>query len=146
MKPAAVAAFVLAAALTACSASTAATVATTTPAATTPTTTSVSTPAPSTAPAHAPLWVTVKYRSDPVDVADPRFVYLDGGSSSLVDSAFYDEVNEYMIVSLSGTAYHYCGTPARAWSQFTAASSLGSYYEEQIKGRFDCRTGLVPEY
>jgi hypothetical protein len=104
------------------------------------------TTAPTTAPSHTPLWLTVKYRSDPVDVADPRFVYLDGGSSSLVDFAFYDADNGYMIVSLNGTAYHYCDMPGGEWDEFTAASSLGSFYNTRIKGRFDCRTGFVPQY
>jgi hypothetical protein len=82
----------------------------------------------------------------PVDVADPRFVYLDGGSSSFVDGAFYDADNGYMIISLNGTAYHYCGLPTGVWSTFTTASSLGSFYNTQIKGHFDCRTGTVPQY
>ena len=112
----------------------------------TPTTAPTTTTTTTTTPSHTPLWLTVKYRSNPVDVADPRFAYLDGGSSSLVDFAFYDASNEYMIVSLNGTAYHYCGMPDGAWSQFTAASSLGSFYEDRIKGRFDCRTGVVPQY
>ncbi len=107
---------------------------------------SIVTAAPTTAPSHTPHWLTIKYRSDPVDVADPRFVYLDGGSSSLVDFAFYDPSNEYMIVSLNGTAYHYCGMPAGAWDEFTGASSLGSFYDTRIKGRFDCRSGFVPQY
>lgn len=101
---------------------------------------------PSTAPAHTPFWLTIKYRSDPVDVADPRFEYLDGGSSSFVDGAFYDANNGYLIISLNGTAYHYCGLPPGVWSTFTTASSLGSFYNTQIKGRFDCRTGTAPEY
>lgn len=96
--------------------------------------------------AHDPVWLTIKYRPDPVDVADPRFVFLDGGSSSLVDFAFHDAPNEYMIVSLNGTAYHYCGASSRTWSEFTAAASLGSFYKNQIKGLYDCRTGFVPEY
>jgi hypothetical protein len=107
-----------------------------------PTTTATTT----TAPSHTPVWLTVKYRSDLVDVADPRFAYLDGGSSSLVDAAFYDASNVYMIISLNGTAYHYCGMPDGVWGEFTAAESLGSFYKEQIKGRFDCRSGVVPEY
>jgi hypothetical protein len=98
------------------------------------------------APSHTPHWLTIKYRTDQVDVADPRFTYLDGGSSSLVDFAFYDADNGYLIVSLNGTAYHYCGTPGGAWGEFTAASSLGSFYNTRIKGRFDCRTGFVPQY
>ena len=100
----------------------------------------------STAPSHTPQWLAIKYRSDPVDVADPRFVYLDGGSSSLVDFAFYDPGNQYMIISLNGTAYHYCGMPDNVWSEFTATSSLGTFYNDRIKGRFDCRTGHVPDY
>jgi hypothetical protein len=107
---------------------------------------SIATTSSTAAPAHTPHWLTIKYRTDPVDVADPRFAYLGGGSSSLVDFAFYDAGNEYMIVSLNGTAYHYCGTPGGAWGEFTAASSLGSFYEGRVKGRFDCRTGFVPQY
>jgi hypothetical protein len=99
-----------------------------------------------TSQTHDPYWITVKYRSGPVDVADPRFVFLSGGSSSVVDAAFYDPTNEYMIISLNGTAYHYCGTPSGVWSDFTAASSLGTFYNTGIKGNFDCRNGTVPQY
>lgn len=109
-------------------------------------TVSIVTTSTSTVPTHTPYWLTIKYRSDSVDVAEPRFVYLDGGSSSLVDAAFYDAENKYMIVSLKRGAYHYCGVLSSVWSAFTAAPSLGSFYNTQIKGRFDCRTGIVPEY
>ena len=107
---------------------------------------SIVTTAPTTAPSHPPIWLAIKYRSDPVDVADPRFDFLDGGSSSLVGFAFYDADNEYMIISLNGTAYHYCGMSDGLWDEFTAASSLGSFYNTRIKGRFDCRSGFVPQY
>jgi len=107
---------------------------------------SIATTAPTTAPSHTPHWLTIKYRPDPVDIADPRFAFLDGGSSSLVDFAFYDPNTEYMIISLNGTAYHYCGMPDGAWDELTAASSLGSFYNTRIKGRFDCRSGFVPQY
>jgi len=109
-------------------------------------TTTTTTTTTAAAPSHTPQWLTVKYRSDPVDVADPRFVYLDGGSSSLVDFAFYDADNEYMIISLNSTAYHYCGMPEGAWDELTAAESLGSFYNTRVKGQFDCRSGFVPEY
>jgi hypothetical protein len=98
------------------------------------------------APSHIPLWVTVKYRGTPVDVADPRFVNLGFTDSSLVDAAFYDAANAYMIIVLNGTAYHYCGTPPALWAGFGTAGSLGKYYGSQIKDRFDCRTGFVPGY
>jgi len=98
------------------------------------------------APSHIPLWVTVKYRGTPVDVADPRFVNLGFTDSSLVDAAFYDAANRYMIAVLNGTAYHYCGVPPGVWSGFASAGSLGTYYRSRIKGGFDCRTGFVPGY
>ena len=143
MKPTrAVAVVVLIAALGSCSASTTETLPGAGPAASAPAITT----AQSTSPTHPPFWINVKYRPDPVDVADPRFVYLDGGQSSLVDAAFYDASNEYMIVSLDGTAYHYCDMPQSTWTQFTAASSLGSFYRDSIKGSYDCRTGVVPQY
>ena len=150
MKHPAVVVVAVALTLSACSGSSTAVVVDTapSPSAVTTTTRAATAPSPaSTATAsHTPVWLTVKYRSDPVDVAHPRFVHLDGGSSSLVDFAFYDASNEYMVISLNGTAYHYCGMPDRGWLEFTTASSLGSFYEGQIKGRYDCRTGVVPEY
>lgn len=95
---------------------------------------------------HTPVWFAVQYRSGPVDVAHPRFAYLDGGSSSIVDAAFYDAVNAYMVISLNGTAYHYCGIPETIWARFTTANSLGGFYNAEVKGHFDCRLGGVPEY
>ena len=96
--------------------------------------------------AHTPAWITVKYRSDPVDVANPWFVRLGRSDSSLVDAAFYDAGNKYAIIVLNGTPYHYCGIPLGAWSAFTSAESLGRHFNSRIKGDFDCRTGFIPEY
>jgi hypothetical protein len=104
------------------------------------------TTATSSAPTHTPVLLTVKYRSVPVDIAHPRFDHLNGRSSTLVDAAHYDSENGYMIVSLTGTAYHYCDMPRSVWAAFTEASSLGSFFNSEVKGMFDCRTGSVPEY
>ena len=95
---------------------------------------------------HIPAWITVKYRPDPVDVAAPWFVGLGRSDSSLVDAAFYDAGNRYAIIVLNGTPYHYCGIPPGLWSSFRSAESLGRYFNAQIKGDFDCRTGFIPEY
>ena len=108
--------------------------------------TATSTTITTSTPGHTPVWLTVKYRSDTVDVAHSRFAYVDGGSSSLVGAAFYDASNGYMIVLLNGTAYHYCNMPSTLWLGFSSAVSLGSFYNADIKGRFDCRTGNIPEY
>lgn len=86
----------------------------------------------------------MKYRPDPVNVA--AFAYLDGAGSSLVRAAWHDAAHEYLIVDLNGTRYHYCGVSSSTWSGFTSAPSLGTFYNQQLKGQFDCRTGIVPEY
>lgn len=49
-------------------------------------------------------------------------------------------------MSLNGTAYHYCDMPGSVWAAFTTTSSLGTFYNDRIKGNFGCRTGFIPEY
>lgn len=90
--------------------------------------------------------VRVAYRSDPVDIADPAFEYLDTSGSSLVRGAWYDADTGYMVINLNGTYYHYCGMPISAWIAFQGASSFGSHYNSSIQGRYDCRVGVVPDY
>lgn len=93
-----------------------------------------------------PNFVAVKYRSDQVDVAAPNFEWIGPIKSSVVDSAWYDEINQYMVIVLKGTAYHYCAFDAGTWRQFSIAPSLGSFYNKHIRGRFDCRLFPVPSY
>lgn len=95
---------------------------------------------------HTPVYVTVAYRSDPVDIAHPAFEYLDTSGSSLVRRAWYDDDTGYMVINLNGTYYHYCGMPISAWFAFGDAASFGSYYNSSIQGRYDCRSGFVPDY
>lgn len=90
--------------------------------------------------------VSVQYRATLVDLAAQQFDYLSTAGSSFVRGAWYDAANDYMIIRLDSTYYHYCGLPGSVWDAFSAASSFGSYYNGSIKGRFDCRGGYVPEY
>src|SRR5262245_18616002 len=90
--------------------------------------------------------VRVKYRQTPVNVADPRFEYLDTSRSSFITGAWYDSSNSYMVIGLRGTYYHYCRMPRNAWSAFQVADSLGRHYNAFIKGNYDCRLGGVPAY
>ena len=90
--------------------------------------------------------IAVKYRSTPVDVAHPRFQYLDTSRSSFVNGAWYDEANGYMIIGLNATYYHYCRMPRSAWDAFRSADSFGRHYNAFIKGRYDCRLGGIPSY
>lgn len=100
----------------------------------------------STTRSHQARYVSVQYRSDPVDVANPAFEYLSTAGSSLVTSAWYDRANGYTIIGLNGTYYHYCNLPLVVWSGFRAASSFGSYYNASIKGRYGCEGRDLPDY
>ena len=67
--------------------------------------------------------------------------------SSLVKNIWYDNYNEYLIVDLKGTNYHYCGIPEDEVHDWQFAPSLGRYYYQNIKGNYDCRyQGTIPGY
>ena len=51
-----------------------------------------------------------------------------------------------MIVLLKATYYHYCDIDPATVAAFKSADSMGRYYNDYIKGHFDCRTGHVPTY
>ena len=90
-------------------------------------------------------YVKIKYRDDKVNISASNFEPLNK-SDSTVKGAWYDSSNEYMVIKLSGTYYHYCGMPNSAWRDFSSASSLYSEYQSDIKGNFDCRENPVPRY
>lgn len=89
-------------------------------------------------------YVTVKYRNDPVDIAN--FEELDTSKSSFVRGAWYDETNEYMIIDLNGIKYHYCGLPSSERDGLNNADSFGTYYNSYIKWNYDCRNWGMPSY
>lgn len=84
--------------------------------------------------------VFVKYRG-PVKLDSFR---CTDTSSSLVHRICYRADQQYLVVLLNGTYYHYCRMPRSVVSQWLAADSLGRFYRSQIKGNFDCRLGGVP--
>jgi len=86
--------------------------------------------------------VVVKYRG-PVSLAPFACEWTE---SSLVKRLCYDSKEKYVIVSLQGTYYHYCEVPASTVSAWQSAKSLGSYFNANIKGRYDCRVNRVPAY
>ena len=93
-----------------------------------------------------PNFVTVKYKADPVDIAAPYFESLDRSDSSVVGGAWFDSENQYLIINLQGTVYHYCGLADSVWSSLKSAPSMGTYFQDYIKGSFDCRVFPVPVY
>ena len=88
----------------------------------------------------------VKYRATRVDVDKPYFEEIDTSRSSFVTGAWYDKANEYLVISLSGTNYHYCGLDEGTWKSFKTSASYGTAYNRMIKGNFDCRIFPVPRY
>lgn len=91
-------------------------------------------------------FVNVKYRADPVDIAAPYFESLGRSDSSVVGGAWFDSGNEYLVINLQGTIYHYCGIGSSIWNSLKSAESMGSYFQDYIKGNYDCRVFPVPVY
>ncbi len=87
--------------------------------------------------------VNVKYRGE---VNLKSFDCTDITRSSFIRRVCYDEANEYMLINLSGTYYHYCAIDDGTVSALLAADSMGRFYNASIKGHFSCRENRVPEY
>jgi hypothetical protein len=86
--------------------------------------------------------VFVKYRGE-VDLA--RFECTEVTRSSFIRRVCYDVRNDYMLISLNGTFYHYCEIDAGTVSALLSAPSMGRFYNASIKGNFDCRVNRVPQ-
>ena len=93
-----------------------------------------------------PELIRVKYRPDPVDIAAPWFEALQNPISSVVDAAWYDEGNLYLVIVLDGVAYHHCSLDFPTWSKFGLAESLGRFYTGVIRNKFDCAESEIPNY
>lgn len=87
--------------------------------------------------------VYVKYRG-PVNLAPFNCEWVT--RSSVIQRLCYDSKEQYVIVSLAGTYYHYCEVPPEIVSQWCEADSIGRYYNAQTKERFDCRVNRMPAY
>lgn len=92
--------------------------------------------------------VDVKYRG-PVDLRP--FTCTDTPRSSFIGRVCYDKANQYMVIKLQNTYYHYCELPPAALDAFMAAPSMGQHFNKNIKGTgsdgpFDCRTHRMPKY
>jgi KTSC domain len=87
--------------------------------------------------------VQVKYRGE---VSLASFDCTSGDRSSVVKRVCYDRGNQYMLINLSGTYYHYCEIDNGTVTALISAESIGRFYNSAIKGRFDCRTHRIPDY
>jgi hypothetical protein len=87
--------------------------------------------------------VVVKYRGE-VDLAP--FTCSTVTRSSFVKRVCYDERQNYMLISLNGTYYHYCEIDSGTVANLMSADSMGRYYNATIKGHFDCRVNRMPRH
>jgi hypothetical protein len=87
--------------------------------------------------------VYVKYRGE-VDLSSFDCKYVT--RSTFIRRVCYDWRNEYMLISLNGTFYHYCAIDAGTVASLLSAPSMGEFYNTSIKGNFDCRVYPVPDY
>jgi len=85
--------------------------------------------------------VYVKYRGL---VNVDRMVTKPIGYSSFVKDIKYNAKYRYLLVNLKGTYYHYCLVPQNVVNEWINSSSLGRYYLNNIKGRYDCRYSPMP--
>ena len=90
------------------------------------------------------LYSCLLYTSGVVDLAPFQCDSIN--RSSLVTRVCYDRKEQYMVIGLQGTYYHYCEIDAGTVSALRGAESMGRFYNSNIKGRFDCRTNRVPTY
>lgn len=87
--------------------------------------------------------VYVKYRGN-VDLQPFKCESIS--HSSLVNRVCYDKKEQYMIIGLRGTYYHYCEISQDVVSNLLTAESMGQYYNQYIKGNYDCRVNRMPTY
>jgi hypothetical protein len=101
-------------------------------------------PSPSAQQSAAqPETVYVKYRG-PVDLTPFNCQWIT--RSSFINRLCYDSREQYVLVSLQGTYYHYCEVPSAVVDEWLAADSMGRYYNASIKRQYDCRLLRVPTY
>lgn len=58
----------------------------------------------------------------------------------------YDEPRQYALVSLNGIWYHFCGVPVATINAWKKSSSKGRYYNDNVRGNFDCTVTSAPSY
>lgn len=79
------------------------------------------------------------------------FDCTDVTRSSFIRRVCYDKAQQYMLIKLNETYYHYCEISPNVVADLMAAESMGRFYNGNIKGSgsdgpFDCRTHDVPKY
>jgi len=87
--------------------------------------------------------VYVKARGE-VDLAPFRCENVTRGAN--VKRLCYDERERYVLVSLKGIWYHFCNVSPATVTDWRKAASKGRYYNDNIRGNFDCSEAHAPAY
>lgn len=95
--------------------------------------------------------VCVNYGPCPLNLSS--FVCTDTPQSSFVRRICYDAPKSFMAINLQGTWYPYCEIDAGTVNALITASSVGGFYNQNIRSRrdgtrgpFDCRDHPLPDY
>jgi hypothetical protein len=60
-------------------------------------------------------------------------------NSSMATSVGYDSEEQVLQVEFyNGTIYQYSGVEAETWEDLQAADSIGKFFNQEIKGRYEC--------
>jgi hypothetical protein len=87
--------------------------------------------------------VYVKARGE-VELAPFRCENVPRGAN--VKRLCYDAEEKYVLVSLKGIWYHFCGVPPETVTAWRKSASKGRYYNDNIRGNFDCSELHAPAY
>lgn len=69
----------------------------------------------------------------------PEPIALLPVSSSMAASIAYDSHEEILQVEFNnGAVYQYLGVDQETWKDFYSSDSVGSFFNQEIKGKFDC--------
>jgi len=66
--------------------------------------------------------------------------------SSVVDRVCYERKKRYMLISLRGRYYHYCDIDASTVKRLITAPSIGSFFNQSIRSKYDCRPDNTPSF
>lgn len=58
--------------------------------------------------------------------------------SSFIQRVCHNRITGSLLMNLRGTYYLYCGVPGRVVEEMLDAPSMGSYYNNVIKGPYRC--------
>lgn len=84
--------------------------------------------------AHAET-VNVKYQGN-IDLS--TYECQDITRSSFVNRICHDDSSNEMVLLLKSTYYKYCGVGADTVEALASASSVGRFYNQNIRGHFSC--------